>query len=160
MPPPSSEPGTAWTIEVFYDGACSLCTRDIPFLQRLDRKHRIRYADISAEDFDAGEYGHSFESFMSEIHGRLPDGTWVRGVEVSRRLYASVGLGPIVSATRLPGLAGLLDRAYRIFARNRLRWTGRCAEGKNSCGGNSCSTVDSFSGHEVEHREGSAGDLS
>jgi predicted DCC family thiol-disulfide oxidoreductase YuxK len=66
---------------------------------------------------------------MDRIHGRLPDGTIVEGVEVFRRLYAAVGFGPVVALTRLPGVAHLLDLAYRWFARNRLRLTGRCEGG-------------------------------
>jgi predicted DCC family thiol-disulfide oxidoreductase YuxK len=45
---------------------------------------------------------------------------------VFRRLYAAVGFGPLVVLTRLPGISHLLEVAYRVFARNRLRWTGRC----------------------------------
>ena len=41
------------------------------------------------------------------------------------KLYAAVGLGPLVALTRLPGVSHTLDAAYRVFARNRLRWTGR-----------------------------------
>jgi predicted DCC family thiol-disulfide oxidoreductase YuxK len=66
---------------------------------------------------------------VDRIHGRLPDGTLVEGVEVFRRLYAAVGLGILVAATRLPGIAQLLDLGYRWFAKNRLRLTGRCADG-------------------------------
>jgi monofunctional biosynthetic peptidoglycan transglycosylase len=66
---------------------------------------------------------------MDRIHARLPDGTLVEGVEVFRRLYAAVGFGPLVALTRLPGIAWLLDRLYRWFARNRLRLTGRCVDG-------------------------------
>jgi predicted DCC family thiol-disulfide oxidoreductase YuxK len=39
--------------------------------------------------------------------------------------YAAVGLGWLVAPTRWPCLPRLADRAYQIFARNRLRWTGR-----------------------------------
>ena len=63
---------------------------------------------------------------MASIHGRLPDGTVIEGVEVFRQLYAAVGLGPMVSLSRAPGISGALDAAYSIFARNRLRLTGRC----------------------------------
>lgn len=51
------------------------------------------------------------------------------GVEVFRRLYAAVGFGPLAALTRLPGVAQLLDLGYRWFAKNRLRLTGRCADG-------------------------------
>jgi predicted DCC family thiol-disulfide oxidoreductase YuxK len=55
----------------------------------------------------------------------LPDGTLVEGVEVFRRAYAAVGLGWLVAPTRWPLLRPLADAAYRWFARNRLRLTGR-----------------------------------
>ena len=66
------------------------------------------------------------QDFMDEIHGRLPDGQWITGVEVFRRLYAAVGLGPLVSLTRLPGISHGLEAGYQVFAKNRLRLTGRC----------------------------------
>ena len=117
----------AWELEAFYDGDCPLCVREVDFLRRFDRHRKIRFTNIAASDFCADDYGIELGEFMTEIHGRLPDGTWVRGVEVFRRLYSAVGCGPIVWVTRLPLIRGLLDRAYSIFARNRLRWTGRCA---------------------------------
>ena len=65
---------------------------------------------------------------MAEMHGRLPDGTWVTGVEVFRRLYSAVGFGPAVWFTRLPMITQLLDVGYRVFAKKRLRLTGRCGK--------------------------------
>ena len=120
-------------IEVFYDGACPFCMREIRFLRRKDKKRQIQFTDIRAADFQARDYGKTKEAFLSEIHGRLPDGTWVRGVEVFRILYSIIGFGFVASVTRLPILAGLLDWAYRLFARNRLRWTQRCASTDGSC---------------------------
>lgn len=138
---------TDWQIEVFYDGACPLCTREIRFLRRLDRRGRIRYTDISSEEFQAEDYGSTLDTFMSEIHGRLPDGAWVYGVEVFRRLYAAVGLGPLVWVTRVPVVAGLLNSAYRVFARNRLRWTRRCSDSEDKCDGKMCKTAAKLSIH-------------
>jgi predicted DCC family thiol-disulfide oxidoreductase YuxK len=51
----------------------------------------------------------------------------VEGVEVFRRAYAAVGLGWLLAPTRWPGLRRASDAAYRWFARNRLRLTGRPA---------------------------------
>lgn len=116
-----------WQIEVFYDGECPLCMREIRMLGRWDRKlNRIRFTDIATSDFDASAYGKTQTEFMDEILGRLPDGTWVEGVEVFRLLYAAVGLGAPVMLTRLPGVSWSLDKAYGLFAKNRLRLTGRC----------------------------------
>lgn len=66
---------------------------------------------------------------MDRIHGRLPSGELIEGVEVFRRLYAAVGFSWLVAPTRLPGVRHLLDAAYELFAKNRLRLTGRCVDG-------------------------------
>ena len=121
--------GANWQVEVFYDGECPLCLREIKILRWMDRKKNIRFTDIADPAFCPADYQKTIQEFMDEIQGRLPDGSWIIGVEVFRRLYASVGLGPLVALTRLPGVSHGLDLGYRIFAKNRLRLTGRCNAG-------------------------------
>ena len=116
--------------EVFYDGDCPLCMREIRMLQRMDRRNNnILFSDISSPEFDMSTVDRTHEELMQEIHGRLPDGTVVTGVEVFRRLYKAVGFGAPVAVSRLPGISHALDAGYRVFAKNRLRLTGRCADG-------------------------------
>ena len=117
-----------WEVEVFFDGDCPLCLREIEFLRRRDRRGAIRFTNIAAEDFDAAALGTTQTELMARIHGRLPDGSWIEGVEVFRRLYAAIGFGPLVSVTRWPLVRQVLDVGYRVFARYRLRLTGRCDE--------------------------------
>ncbi len=62
---------------------------------------------------------------MSRIHGRDPMGNWCIGVEVFRRLYTAAGFHKAVWVSRLPLIRSLLDVAYVVFAKNRLRITGR-----------------------------------
>ncbi|MFN8855390.1 MAG: thiol-disulfide oxidoreductase DCC family protein [Planctomycetaceae bacterium] len=116
-------------VEVFFDGDCPLCKREMGLMQRLDRRHQIRFTDIAAPEFQADSYGLTFDDFMAEIRGRLPDGTMIKGVEVFRRLYTALGWRWLSSLSRLPVVSHGLDFGYRIFARNRLRLTGRCAGG-------------------------------
>lgn len=130
--PAPTPAAAAPALEVYFDGACPICVREVAFLRRLDRRGRIRFTDIAAAGFDAAAAGLGWEELMERIHARLADGTVVAGVEVFRRLYTAVGWGWLVAPTRLPGVAPLLDLAYRVFARNRLRLTGRCAAG--GCG--------------------------
>lgn len=118
-----------YEVQVFFDGDCPLCRREIDLLRWLDRRGRIDFVDIAAPAFDPAPLGRSRDELMASIHGRLPDGAWLEGVEVFRRLYAAVGLGPLVALSRLPGVSRALDAAYRLFARNRLRLTGRGCEG-------------------------------
>ena len=116
-------------VEVFYDGACPLCMREIRMLRRRDHSARIRFTDIAAESFDPDAVGLTWEALMERIHGRLPDGSVIEGVEVFRRLYSAVGFRTLATLSRAPGISQLLGLAYRLFARNRLRLTGRCVDG-------------------------------
>ncbi len=120
-----------WKVEVFYDGECPLCLREIKLLRWMDRKQNILFTDIADPDFRPSDYGKTMQEFMDEIQGRLPDGSWILGVEVFRRLYAAVGFSPLVAVTRLPGVSHGLGFGYRVFAKNRLRLTGRCT--KETC---------------------------
>ena len=116
-----------WEIEAFYDGACPLCTREVAFVRRRDRERRIRFTDFTADGFDPAAIGVTREALMARMHGRLPDGTLVAGVEVFRRMYAAIGWSRLVAISRWPVVRTLCDRIYALFARHRLRITGRCA---------------------------------
>src|SRR6185369_1471721 len=71
----STSPDQPFDIEVFYDGACPLCMREIRLLRGRDHRQRIRFVDIAAAGFDASSLGVTWEALMDRIHGRLPDGT-------------------------------------------------------------------------------------
>ena len=68
--------------EVFFDGDCPLCVREINFLRWLDRgRSSIKFTDIADNSFDAnGETGLSIDQLMTEIYGRLPSGELVKGM--------------------------------------------------------------------------------
>ena len=128
-----SRSGADWQVEVFFDGDCPLCRREIDLMRRFDRHRRLRLTNIATPDFDPASYGKTMSSFMDEIQGRLPDGTWIAGVEVFRQIYSSLGLGPVVLASRLPLVSHALELGYRVFARNRLKLTGRCDASSATC---------------------------
>lgn len=113
--------------EVFFDGDCPLCRREMNLVQRMDDQGRVRLTDIASPSF-APPAGLTREALMASIHGRRADGVIVQGVEVFREVYAAVGLGRWVALTRLAPVAWALDVAYAWFARNRLRLTGRCTD--------------------------------
>lgn len=130
----------SWQIKVLYDGECPLCSREIGFLRRRDAgSGRIAFEDIAAPGFEAADYGSSQEQLMARIHGVLPDGTLIEGVEVFRRAYGAVGLGWLLAPTGWPGVGRLAELGYRIFARNRLRWTGRAT----TCESGACEAAPS-----------------
>jgi predicted DCC family thiol-disulfide oxidoreductase YuxK len=123
-------------------------------LRRLDQgRGRLALEDIAAPGFDAGRYGVSRAQLMARIHAVLPDGSLVEGVEAFRRAYAAVGLGWLVAPTAWPGLRSVFDAAYGVFARNRLRWTGRA---DSSCADDRCAVGDAESARPSGDRGESA----
>jgi len=124
-------------ISVLFDGDCPLCVREVRMLRRLDRG-RIGFEDIAAPGFEASGYGLDSATLMARIHGVLGDSRVIEGMEVFRRAYAAVGLGWLLAPSRWPLLRPLCDAAYRSFARNRLRLTGRAGDG---CDGERCATA-------------------
>lgn len=124
MTAPSLAPGKL--VEVFFDGECPLCLREIKLLQYLDRKReRIAFTDIATPEFQPAVYDKTMDELMGSIHGRDRNGEWIEGVEVFRQLYSAVGFGWIAKVTALPLVRQFFDWLYGVFARNRLRLTGR-----------------------------------
>lgn len=113
-------------VEVFYDGGCPLCSREVSFLRARAHRGEIKFTDITALGFDPHPPGFTQAEMMSEIRGRARDGRLISGVEVFRQMYAAVGFIKLVRLSRLAPIDWLLRVAYRTFARNRLKLTGRC----------------------------------
>ncbi len=128
---PTPDSTNDWKAEVFYDGECPLCLREINFIRWLDGKNQLRFTDITDSEFSTNSVGIDMPTLMAEIHGRSPSGETIKGVEVFRQLYGNVSrghllFGPLTWASRAPGVSHLLDWCYLFFAKNRLKFTGRC----------------------------------
>lgn len=131
-------------IYLLVDGLCPLCKREAAFLERRDKgRGRLVTIDITAPGFDPARYERSMDDLMGQIHGVLPDGTILTGMAVFRRAYQAVGLGWLLAPTGWPVLRPLGDAAYRWFARNRTRLTGRCEGGRCGVGGGVAQAGDS-----------------
>ncbi len=118
--------------KLLYDGQCPICRREVEWLKRRDRHGNLVPEDISAPNFHAEAYGLSQTEVMAVMHGVLPDGRIVRRVEAIREAYRVVGLGWMVAPLSWPIIGWLADRAYGIFARNRValgRLFGRSCDG-------------------------------
>ena len=64
--------------EVFFDGQCPLCRREIEWLRKRDRQNRIRFTDFTSADFDWDSVDKSHDELVSQIHGRDNAGKWVQ----------------------------------------------------------------------------------
>lgn len=133
LPTPMTADTGNWSIKVLYDHACPMCRREVLWLNDRDKHGRVFFEDISSPEFNAARYGIDQTAVEGAIHGVLPDGRIITGVEVFRHMYSAVGLGWLLAPTAWPLLRGLADAAYRFFARHRVRMgraLGRdCADG-------------------------------
>ncbi len=126
---------SAWSLKLLYDGECPFCRREIEFLKRRNHRMLLRFEDISDPQFDPAKYGLTKEEVNRVLHGVLPDGRVVRGMDAIRRAYKAVGLGWIAAPTSWPGIRWVADRMYETFAQNRIRlgrFFSRCEGGKCS----------------------------
>lgn len=123
--PHPDQASPAWAFKILIDGGCALCAREATLLEKLDRERgRLVMENIADPDFDPSRYGKTYEQVMAHIHGVLPDGTVIEGMEVFRRAYAAVGWGWLLAPTALPVLRPVFDALYRLFARIRLKLPG------------------------------------
>lgn len=125
----------AWAFKIFIDGGCPLCAKEARLMERLDKgRGRLVTEDIASPSFRPEQYERTYEQMMATIHGQLPDGTVISGLEVFRRAYAAVGWGWLLGWTRLPIINTVANAAYDFFAKHRLTITGR----KNACDTGGC----------------------
>ncbi|MDX2259333.1 MAG: DUF393 domain-containing protein [Hyphomicrobiaceae bacterium] len=123
--------------QVYFDGSCPLCQREIAFYRRCRGADAIDWVDVAA----AGAAGVSLapdlnrEAALARFHARSPDGRLVSGaaafVLVWQHLPAFQWLARVC---RVPGVVGVLELAYRAFLPVRP-YLQRLAGGPAPCSG-------------------------
>jgi predicted DCC family thiol-disulfide oxidoreductase YuxK len=110
-------------LQVFYDGACSVCAAEIELYRRKERASRLIFVDISTPDFDPAPYGITMESFTRDMHAIDSEGRVYRGVAAFWAIWNafpdSAGYRLLSTVIALPGINLLARLAYRGFARIR-----------------------------------------
>lgn len=123
-------------VKVLYDGLCPICVTEIRFLQFLQRNQpeKVDFVDISLPGYDGANYkGVSYEMAMEEMHVIDDKDEVHRGIPAFAVMYSAVGLGWLGHAMMWPPVRPFMDKSYAIFAKNRLKWTGRgdeCTTGR------------------------------
>jgi predicted DCC family thiol-disulfide oxidoreductase YuxK len=113
-----SKMGSDDRFEVFFDGECPLCKREINLIRRKDNRHQLLLTDISSEGFGTPE-SLTRDQLMRSIHGKMPTGEYVVGVEVFRQIYQRLGYQRTVSLSQVPGVGFFLNAGYYAFAKLR-----------------------------------------
>ena len=109
-----------------FDGACPLCKRETNFLKSKDILNKIRFVDISSQDYKPTSFsGISYSEAMSNLHGILANGDVIKGLDVLALSYELIGLGWIYYPLKIKFLSPVLRFVYRYWAKYRLKITGR-----------------------------------
>lgn len=123
-----AKPAQTDTLKLLYDSECPLCMREINMLRRrnADFGERLSFVDVASDEYDAQDnMGLTYETAMGEMHAITSDGKVVTGVPVFQMAYERVGLGWVYAIVNVPGVGAVADYVYAVWARNRLRVTGR-----------------------------------
>ena len=115
-----------WRVNMLYDSQCPLCMHEVRFLERRNTAGLVKFTDIASPDYNPADNGEvDYERGMKVIHAVLESGEVVEGVAVFRHVYTALGLGWVWAITRLPGISWAADRVYSVWAKQRMRITGR-----------------------------------
>ncbi len=113
-------------LDVFYDGACPLCRREIAHYQRRAAHRPVRFVDASADALPA--HAPDRATLLARLHVRHADGRWQVGAAAFVALWACLpGWRWAARASRCPGVLPALEWAYRAFLRLRPLWRSAAA---------------------------------
>jgi predicted DCC family thiol-disulfide oxidoreductase YuxK len=105
-------------LEVWFDGDCPLCRREIALMRGLDRRGAIRFIDLAdgtgACPIDRGE-------LLARFHAR-EDGRMLSGAAAFAAMWRAVPLlRPLGLMARNRAVLAVLERLYVAFLRVRPR---------------------------------------
>lgn len=111
-------------LDVWFDGDCPLCVREIALMRRLDRRGRIAFHDVANGQ---GVCPIDRAELLARFHAR-EDGRLMSGAEAFAAMWRAVPLlRPLGLAARNRTVLAMLERAYVAFLRVRprlQRWAG------------------------------------
>ncbi|KAL1527710.1 hypothetical protein AB1Y20_009095 [Prymnesium parvum] len=117
-------------VTLFWDGGCPLCSREIAYYKWLDTSRRVDWVDIHAAPEKLEPYGITSSNALRVIHaidsrGQLQESRV--GVPAFLAIWEQLPywkvLPPILH--RIPSAMPVVAAAYELFAKVRLRVTGR-----------------------------------
>jgi len=107
--------GDSHTLDVFFDGSCPLCRREISFLKARDRHDRLNLIDVSEREADPAP-GLSCSAAMARMHVRNADGTIESGARAFLAIWGAIDrFRPLVRGLSIPPLPWVLEGGYRAF---------------------------------------------
>jgi predicted DCC family thiol-disulfide oxidoreductase YuxK len=110
---------TTPTVTVWFDGACSLCTREIALMRKLDTSNAISFIDATSQTslcpLNPAEL---LQRFHAEENGKL-----LSGAAAFAAMWRAIPvLRPLGLAARNAMVLALLEKLYTFFLRHRPKF--------------------------------------
>jgi predicted DCC family thiol-disulfide oxidoreductase YuxK len=104
-------------IEVYYDGLCHLCSREVNLIRRLALPGKMTFTDIMAPGFEAEKLGLDAKRIHQHMHVRDAQGTMQIGVDALITMWEAVPyFRHLAFFSKLPGFYTLSKIGYAFFA--------------------------------------------
>ncbi len=121
--PTDSPQTTDGPVQVFYDGGCPVCSREIAFYR--SRPGADGFAWVDASQVPEAELGSglSRDAALARMHVRLADGRLVTGAAAFAQMWRRMpGLRWLGRLLAIPPLGACAELAYQLFLRLRPIW--------------------------------------
>lgn len=106
------------SLTVFYDGKCHLCFREIKHYHKLDKNKRLRLIDISADNFNADEWGLEGKPIEVSIHAIDETGVVFCGVDTFAEIWKRISpYDSLAFILESKTLRPLFNVGYKLFAK-------------------------------------------
>ena len=76
--------------QVFYDGACYLCSGEIDHYRKKETLVPFEFIDISSPEFRAESYGLEDKAVQLEMHVKSEEGTVTTGVDAFLEIWRRI----------------------------------------------------------------------
>ena len=112
---------------VYHDGECPICNVEINAMKRIDKDKRVKWVDISKDQAALDAAGLTYQQTMDRIHVQDENQQMITGVNGFLNVWSHLPyfrrVVPIIKHT--PGLLWLMEKGYVLFAKYRLKLTGK-----------------------------------
>ncbi len=101
--------------QLYYDGRCPLCAREMAFLRKFKNSGLILVDIHQLLQLNGEEQ----EQMLRNLHLQMPDGKWLLGVEANVAAWSFTPMGFLWKPLRWKIWSGAVDRIYRRWADRR-----------------------------------------
>ena len=114
-------------ITVFYDGKCSLCSKEIAYYKKIAPSDKFTWCDITVDSNSFTQRGFSLSSGLMFFHVEDDSGTMHTSLDAFIIVWKELrGWRYLAKIASLPVLKPLINRLYKIFAAYRFKKNGYC----------------------------------